>query len=231
MSQHLVPRQGHPYIWGVQTFKSAATRARDQRREEVATSLLAAIERLLREGVPFAEISVDRLSHAAGLHRSSFYRYYADKGELLQDLARGVDATRSEKGLAIWALPGDAPRSAFDDAMLAFISGVWEHRVLMGAVADATGYDAILREQHDEAVRQGIAFVSEHISTAQQAGYVRPGLDADIVAAWVVYMTDRGLTTIVGPAAEEELPEVASALGDLLWNTLYDGIRDPAGRS
>lgn len=64
-------------------------------------------------------------------------------------------------------------------------------------------------------------------ATPPRAGYVRPELDADIVAAWAVHMTDRGLTT----ATEEELPEVASALGDLLWNTLYDGIRDPAGGS
>ena len=59
---------------------------------------------------------------------------------------------------------------------------------------------------------------------------MRPDLDARPVAAWAVYMADRGLVTVVGPATEDELSDVAAALGDVLWNTLYDGYRDPAGR-
>ncbi|HWX98568.1 MAG TPA: TetR/AcrR family transcriptional regulator, partial [Mycobacterium sp.] len=49
---------------------------RQQRREQMERRLLDATERLMRDGASFTELSVDRLSTAAGMSRASFYIYF-----------------------------------------------------------------------------------------------------------------------------------------------------------
>src|ERR1700752_2078537 len=74
------------------TRKPQASRQqeRQRRREQMERQLLDPTERLMRDGAPFTELSVDRLSTEAGISRASFYIYFEDKGHLLRRLAGQV---------------------------------------------------------------------------------------------------------------------------------------------
>jgi len=227
----LLPDPGGPrgYDSPVPSFTRTANRSRKDRREEALANLGDAVERLLAEGREYSELSVDRIAAAAGVSRSSFYRYVEDKGELLQWISRAVDEQSSDTGLAFWRLPGDASRSDLSDALAGFVATSWEHRLVRTAVVGAIAYDAAIRTAHEAAVAAAIGVVGAHIVRGQREGWVRPELDASDTAAWLVHMTDRGLLTYVGEASEADLARVRDGLLEILWSILYAGWRSPDG--
>ena len=79
---------------------------RQQRREQIERQLLDATERLMRDGASFTELSVDRLSSAAGISRASFYIYFEDKGHLLRRLANQVFADLADSAERWWGVAG-----------------------------------------------------------------------------------------------------------------------------
>src|ERR1700752_1895629 len=87
------------------TRKPQANReeGRQQRREQLERRLLDATERLMRDGASFTELSVDRLSTAAGISRASFYIYFEDKGHLLRRMAGQVFADLADAAERWWS--------------------------------------------------------------------------------------------------------------------------------
>src|ERR1700743_3895237 len=77
---------------------------RQERREQIERRLLDATERLMRDGASFTELSVDRLSSAAGMSRASFYIYFEDKGHLLRRMAGQVFADLAESAERWWSV-------------------------------------------------------------------------------------------------------------------------------
>lgn len=203
--------------------------ARAERREEVARRLMAVIEASVARGVALSELTVDRLTTEAGMSRSSFYRYFADAGELLRVVGRVGELERTRAGLGIFELEPTATKAEFFTAVRHFVEAGWEHRLVIRLLTDATTLDAGLRDEHEEAVEGAVDFIAAHIRRGQRGGWVRPELHPRTVSRWLVHMADRGLTTIVDPSPEAALPAVADALAVTLWQTLYDGVRDPEG--
>ena len=56
---------------------------RARRKSEIRDQLLAKVEELLEADESYAELGIDRLAAEAGIGRSTFYKYFADKSELL----------------------------------------------------------------------------------------------------------------------------------------------------
>lgn len=209
----------------------AARRARVLRRADLAQRLLDAIQRLTDDGTPFSELSVERLATEAGISRSSFYRYFGDKSEVLLALAEEMIAERNAAGVAIWEVPSTAPRSVVHTAFRHFLRVCWKHRAVMRAVADAQGYDPAAKELHSDVFRNAVNVVTEHILTGQAEGWIRAELHPRLTAEWLAAMNERGLAALVGRATEDELDSLADALTSIVWYTLYDGVRDPDGDS
>src|ERR1700756_134445 len=92
------------------TRKPQANReeGRQQRREQMERRLLDATERLMRDGASFTELSVDRLSTAAGISRASFYIYFEDKGHLLRRMAGQVFGDLADSAERWWSVAGRA---------------------------------------------------------------------------------------------------------------------------
>lgn len=204
----------------------SSRRARVTRREEILDAIRDAVEGLAEEGLAFSELSVERIAAAAGLSRSSFYRYFADKSELLMSLAEALVTERNEAGLAIWAIPPTAPRATLDEAFAHFLRVCWEHRVIMRAVADAQAYDPTALALHQTVFRDAVAAVSAHIQAGQAGGWVRADAHPELTAEWLVAMNDRGLGALVH-VAEGELRQLAQSLSQVVWLVLYEGCRTP----
>ncbi len=63
-------------------------------RTNARTRLLAAAEHLLEAGEA-AELTVDSIARAAGVAHGTFYRYFRDRSDVLEALARHLKATRA----------------------------------------------------------------------------------------------------------------------------------------
>ncbi|WP_354701178.1 hypothetical protein DSM112329_01485 [Paraconexibacter sp. AEG42_29] len=210
----------------MRSFTRTANRAGGSRREEITAQLLDAVEALLGEGHAYSELSVERLATVAGLSRSSFYRYFADKGELLLALADDVVNGLNETGRRVWSLPPGSSREDLQDAIGALLAEGREHRMVFGAIVDAQSYDPAIREHYAAIVGEAISYVSSHIETGQREGWVRDGIEPEATAEWLCTMTERGMSAVVGAAPGNRIPALAHSLAEIIWRTLYDGVRD-----
>lgn len=102
------------------------------RSEVVEQAILESVVRLLEDGVPWADISIDRVAHSAGVGKATIYRRWKDKEELFVQVIRDAGAAAPE-------LPGTSLR----DDLVALLECL-RQRCLAGPSA------AILRNVHSQ---------------------------------------------------------------------------------
>src|SRR4029079_16108346 len=179
------------------------------------------VVRVVRSVERFTEISVERMVAEAGMARSTYYVYFADKGDLLRAwFAEITDELRSAAA-AWWQL---RPPVGYDDvrAALATIVATYRpHTPLMAALYDTAAYDPSVRQMVTAMMDENTAGLRSHIRRGQAAGYVDPELLAREVAAWLTWMAERGLHQLVRGASDAELERLVSAYARIVWNTLY----------
>jgi AcrR family transcriptional regulator len=189
-----------------------------ERRELTSRRLLPAVERLL-ERETYAEISVEQIAEEAGISRSGFYNYYEDKGDLLRALtadAMGaiIDATRQW-----WMLPPGSSRDELHEAVAHMVDTYAPHAGLMRAVADFTSRDERVREEFREYMRRGADGIADYVRAGQRAGAFRSDLDAERVALWIDWMSERGLSELGRPGLEDP-DRAVTALTDIYWKAV-----------
>ncbi|HEY4007425.1 MAG TPA: TetR/AcrR family transcriptional regulator [Pseudonocardia sp.] len=205
------------------TRKTQAGRA--ERRDQIKTRLLAAVEQLLADGQNFTELSVERLVGVAGVSRSTFYVYFEDKGELIRAWLTEIISELEVAARGWWSLSGDATWDDLRAALNRVVLVYRPHTTLMAAAFDAAAYDPAVREQVEEMMQRNIAGLRKHIRAGQSLGAVDATLPAAQTAAWLTWMAERGLHRLVRDAPEEELAILVDAYTSIVWNTLYAGAR------
>jgi TetR/AcrR family transcriptional regulator, ethionamide resistance regulator len=195
--------------------------SRQARRDDARARLLAAVERLVANGESFTEISVERMVAEAGMARSTYYVYFADKGDLLR--AWFAEITDELRGVAAawWRL--EAP-VAYDDlraALAGIVDTYRPHTPLMAALYDTAAYDPSVREMVTAMMDENIAGLRSHIRRGQAAGFIDPQLQPKETAAWLTWMAERGLHQLVRQASDGELVRLVDAYARIVWNTLY----------
>ncbi|NEB77747.1 TetR/AcrR family transcriptional regulator [Streptomyces sp. SID14478] len=81
---------------------SAPVRGRP-RSEAVEQAIVEGVIRLLEEGVPLAELSIERIARTAGVGKATIYRRWSGKEELFVDVLRSMEGPDA-------ALPGTSMR-------------------------------------------------------------------------------------------------------------------------
>jgi AcrR family transcriptional regulator len=190
----------------------------------IAHRVLPAVERLLGHAT-YAEISVEQIAEEAGISRSSFYNYFEDKGDLLRVLTEDVVGELIEAARAWWDLPASASKAEVRAALSGLVDVYRRHELLMAAVVETTTYDDRVRERFGAMMRTAADGVATHIRAGQKDGVVHPDLDAERVAAWLTWMTERGLLTLVAGSDAAAGTRLLDALTEIVWNTLYEGMR------
>ena len=155
------------------------------RRDEVRARLLTAAEALFGQGETFAELTVERLISEAGLSRSTFYTYFADKTKLLQELAADVLEELFDAATHWWERDQIASRDELHEGTGRIIVAFVKHRVIMRAMSDAAATDATIREQWMTLMTQSASLVTRHISRGQEAGFIDPALDPESTGTWL----------------------------------------------
>lgn len=73
------------------------------RSEAVEQAILEGVMKLLEEGVPLAELSIERIARTAGVGKATIYRRWSGKEELFVDVMRAAESAEPE-------LPGTSMR-------------------------------------------------------------------------------------------------------------------------
>jgi AcrR family transcriptional regulator len=201
----------------------------DQRRREFEAEVLHALERLMADGTPYTELAVQRIAAAADVARSTFYRHFPDKSQLLIRMA----------DLASHDLFGAAENWWHADhidvghtiaGMRRMIAGFREHRLVLLALTEVAAYDRDVRRYWGARVQSFQDVICERLRTEQRRG--RVDRDCDVVATAIVLtsMVERSIAAALGdePAIDDD--QLARALGRAIWLVVYGDPDRPLTR-
>src|ERR1700756_1990146 len=194
---------------------------RQQRREQLERRLLDATERLMRDGASFTELSVDRLSTAAGMSRASFYIYFEDKGHLLRRLAGQVFADLADSADRWWRMawrhdPGDV-RAAMDGIVATYR----RHQPVLVALNEMASYDPLVGATYRNLLTAITGRVARVIEDGQADGSIRRELPAATTASALTWMGARACPQNFPPAPPSYDAERAASMTEIIWGTLY----------
>jgi AcrR family transcriptional regulator len=207
----------------VPSITRKSSKRRTERREDIVGRMLPVVEGLLADGERYSEVSVEKLIKAAGISRSTFYVYFEDKGKLLVALAEDVMAKLVGAAQVWWSLPPDATEADLRDALWGIIAVYGEHSLVWDSLVEASSYDPFVAETFRGVVEGAAAGVAKHIRDGQAAGNVRAEADPKRTAAWLTWMTERGLYQLTPGATTAELKKLCDAQTEIVWRVLYDG--------
>lgn len=204
--------------------RRADTRA--QRRSEVERALVATLELLIADEPHFTELTLERLLSAAGVSRTSFYKYFDSKVDVLSSwLTELVELL--ERAPQTWSGSAAPTRAELADGLRNFVAVYRPRLPLVAAVYETAAADAELRAQLASALESTEGALRGHIARGQQEGWVNAAIGDAETARWLMYLTENGLRYVIGPASEDSLEELVGAWADTVWLTLYQ----PASRA
>jgi AcrR family transcriptional regulator len=203
----------------MQTRSRSAEPATEKRRA-VETDVLLATAALLAEGASYADLGVERIATRAGISRTAFYFYFADKRELLMRLASDAAQQLYREADTWWSGSGDGPAQLAE--ALATIAAVYRaHGPLVCAIVEVSTYDAEVGVFWRGLVGRFVSASAARIDAEQAAGRADPGLDPAAAAFALVWMTERSFHQML--VQEDPLPtdELVAALARVWSVTVY----------
>ncbi|WP_328539097.1 TetR/AcrR family transcriptional regulator [Streptomyces sp. NBC_00344] len=151
---------------------------RGRPRSEAVERLIAdTVVKLLEEGAPLADLSIERIARTAGVGKATIYRRWKGKEELFLDVLKAVEPTDPE-------LPGTSVR----DDLIAMLEALRQRglakrssALLHNVFAQMQNYPKLWAAYHDTVVegrrRTGLAVVRR----GMDEGVIRSDLDAELV--------------------------------------------------
>lgn len=204
----------------------ASTGRREQpptaRRAAIQAAVLSATEDLLAEGVSFADLGVERIATRAGISRTAFYFYFADKRELLMRLTEEVNALLFEQADA-WFSSEEDPEGELRAALANIAELYDEHSVLLRAIVEVSTYDEEVAVFWRSTLGRFVEATRRRIEEEQAAGRASVS-SAQATAFGLTWMTERTLyqhLVQAGPMSREELVE---ALAEIWLRGVYGGV-------
>ena len=177
--------------------------------------MVEAAERLLATGATYAELTIEQIAREAGQSRTSFYFLFRDKRELLE--AAASDLTDFVAGAAErWLADPRAGRQELRCALLVLARGFVEHAPLLRAVIEASTYDTAVGDFWKELVTRYVDATSRRLHGSGTA----TGERAEILAAALVWMTERTLYQLVVQDGRHDPERVVAVLTDVWWQAL-----------
>lgn len=190
------------------------------KRQATEAAVLVAMEELLAEGMPYAALSVERIATRAGISRTAFYFYFADKRELLMRLASELSDEFYREADAWWSGAGDGPAQL--TAAVGNITALYRtHSPLVCAIVEVSAYDEVVGPFWRALVGRFVQASSRRIAAEIDAGRADPGLVPHATAFSLVWMTERALYQTVSQHDAGCGEELESSLARIWTVTIY----------
>ncbi|WP_440101625.1 TetR/AcrR family transcriptional regulator [Streptosporangium sp. H16] len=203
---------------------TSVTRRRKDGAERPAPAeaqLLAAVERLLKRGEVFTEISVRQIIEEAGLSRATFYAHFRDKSQLLirlsdtlrgslVELARKWDPSAGEDGAARYA--------KFFEEVIAIHR---ENFATLSALRELATYDPTVRDFYSADLEEFDEAVHKTLVDEQESGSTPADLDTVAASRVIVWGGAQAIARHI--SVDDGSGDVAFAreLGKIWWHGAY----------
>jgi AcrR family transcriptional regulator len=201
----------------VQTL-SRRPEAPTEKRQAIEVAVLQAMEDLLGEGATYATLSVERIARRAGISRTAFYFYFADKRELLMRLATKLSDDLYHEADAWWSGAGEGPEQL--TTALAKIAALYRaHGPLVRAIVELSTYDELVGPFWQALVGRFVDASAGRIASELEAGRTAPRPEATAFA--LVWMTERTLHQMLVQEDGDRDDELVEALAGVWVATVY----------
>jgi len=190
------------------------------KRRAVEAEVLQATEALLEEGASFASLSIERIATRAGISRTAFYFYFADKRELLMRMAAGVADEVYGEAATWWSGKGDGPAQLAE--ALAKIADLYRaHGPLVCAIVEVSASDPPVGVFWRGLVERFVRASADRIAAEQAAGRADRALDPAATAFALVWMTERSFHQMLVQADAVPPGALIAALARVWCATVY----------
>ncbi|WP_030746185.1 TetR/AcrR family transcriptional regulator [Streptomyces sp. NRRL S-31] len=184
------------------------------RSEAVERAILEGVMRLLEDGVPLAELSIERIARTAGVGKAAIYRRWSGKEELLVDVVRAAEPPEPE-------LPGTSMR----DDLLALLENLRQRALasrssalLHNAHTQMKTSPRIWTAYHENVIAPRRRQVLDVLRRGQRDGELRA--DVDVELANDLFVGPLLVRAVLRP--EAELPE---GLAEQIVDMVLAGLR------
>lgn len=177
-------------------------------------SIIEGVLQLLEEGVPLADISIERVARTAGVGKATIYRRWPGKEELFVDVMRAMEPADPE-------LPGTSLR----DDMVVLLDAVRRRGLANRSSAFLHNVHAQMKSSpklwaayHATVVEPRRRLGDELLRRGQRNGEVRTDIDVSLMSD--LFVGPMLLRAVLRP--EADLPE---GLAEQIVDTLLEGLR------
>jgi AcrR family transcriptional regulator len=200
-------------------------RRHEARKQELVERILPLVEELLEAAGGYVHLKVEDILQSAGLSRSTFYRYFKDKNELLLALSEPALREIRTAALRTWELGPHVTFTQFEAELYRTMEAYRPHVALMSALVEVSTYDVRVKALFGGFFEEVRSAIAAHIRLEQQRGLVRAGIDADAAAGWITWMAERGMNQLVPSADTAARRKLATSMATIVWHGVYDGLK------
>ncbi|OJF10143.1 TetR family transcriptional regulator [Couchioplanes caeruleus] len=194
-------------------WESGTTRG-DQRRE----ALLRALDELLHES-DLESITIADITTRAGVTRSGFYFYFANKAACMAAL--GADVYVASVAAAAHLADDSLPAVRRIERMVYDLTAsVRRHHYLYRAMLDARRHSGAIREMWDSYLDSFVAPMAQYIDSERSAGHAPAGPHSRTLAALLLGLSDRVLESL-GPTETPDDRRRVDALATIWLRSIY----------
>ncbi|MFJ6742223.1 TetR/AcrR family transcriptional regulator [Streptomyces sp. NPDC091279] len=184
------------------------------RSEAVERAIVEGVIKLLDDGVPLAELSIERIARTAGVGKATIYRRWPGKEELFVDVIRQAEPPDPE-------LPGTSMR----DDLVALLEQLRQRALLArsstllhNVFAQMKSSPKVWKAYHGTVVEPRRRITREVLRRGQADGELRADLDIDLLDD--CFIGPMLLRTVM--RLDADLPE---GLSETIVDTLLAGLR------
>ncbi|WP_026342739.1 TetR/AcrR family transcriptional regulator [Nocardia sp. BMG111209] len=193
----------------------------DDRRSEFEARVLRALEELMADGTPYTELAVQRIATASHMARSTFYRYFPDKSQLLIRMADLATADLFAAAENWWRADHAEARYTVVVAMTQMIGGFRRHSALLNALTEVSAYDRDVGRYWHERVRRFRTVVCERLAAEQRSGNIDGRFDVTGTAIVLTSMVERTISVACSGQSLVDDQVLAESLGRAIWLVVY----------
>ena len=202
------------------------TPGRRRSRRQVEADVASALVRLLDEGKPFKNLTVDELARAAGLSRTAFYFYFPGKSQALMAAAAEVAEETAAEADRWWHGEGK-PEELVRVALQGIVDVYVRHSSMLRTAVEVTTYDPEFAAFYNQLMERFVRATADQLRRDRDAGRLRD-IDPDAVAETLVWMVERCNNVLISGAGRS--PEALVDAMTTVWvHALYPDSVVPPG--
>jgi AcrR family transcriptional regulator len=201
----------------------SVTRSRREPADKPAAEaqIMDAVDRLLRRGEKFTEISVQRILAESGISRATFYAYFQDKVDLITRMAAKLRDQLLTMAGELDLGTGDDGAQRWAEFMLRSITVQRANGPLLAALREVATYDSTVRDFYAEDLEGFDAVVLRTLAEQRQAGTLPAGVNTTAASTFIVWGGEQAITRHIAVDDGSGDEAFARELAAIFWHGVY----------